>query len=188
MSCTRAEFPAGAKWRGRLRPQRSGFYTYPENRTYSAPERRLCGLISHAQTRESAIFAGTRSRSCRRNTIRFRACCRRAEVVARGVRRFPAAPWVGRAELAAKVCTRKSVKGVGPSGLGATRRIKRRFSSVAKGKYKLKRERHGPAPPLTRTAPASPAEAVQAPVSRPQAKNIWQRLLDFLRVGSERQV
>jgi len=52
---------------------------------------------------------------------------------------------------------------------------------VAKGKYKLKRERHGPAPQLPTTIPALPNQVTQAPVSHPRAKNIWQRLLDFLK-------
>lgn len=57
----------------------------------------------------------------------------------------------------------------------------RSFSPGTKGKYKLKKERHGFASQLPPTIPAPPNEVIQARVSRPPAKNIWQRLLDFVK-------
>lgn len=51
---------------------------------------------------------------------------------------------------------------------------------MAKGKYKLKRERYGSAPQPSPTVPALPNQGMQTPVSRPRAKNIWQHLVDLL--------
>ena len=122
-----------------------------------------------------------RSRTRPVNAIRLRAYCRSAEAVARPIRESAATPRLGGAELAAKVCSREAAECMGTEGLGATGRIKRRVSPVTKGKYKLRRERHDSALQPAPTIPALPNQVMQAPVSRPHAKNIWQRLLDFLK-------
>jgi len=61
-----------------------------------------------------------RSRTRSVNAIRLRACYRSAEAVARPIREFAATPRLGGAELATKVCPRKSSEDMGTERLGAT--------------------------------------------------------------------